>query len=422
MKYVGIDWGGEVHTVALVDASGELLDDWEVEHDPKAVGRLLERLKQAGGPAHTCIALEPGSPLLMAQLLAAGYALYPINPKQADRWRDRYSPSGAKDDRRDAKVLARVLSSDIQHLHKLEPESDLSQELLLRAHARTRLVQQRVAQGNRLRDLLKRYYPTLLELGRDIHDPFLLALLVAYPDAEKAGRSHRGRIGKIIRKHRLRVLSPDDVMAVLHGPTFTVPTAELASHRDEAIDLVAQIQELNNQIRQAVERMEKLFEEHPDRELLMSLKGMGTNIAIRVGIGLGSNRIRQLQATTIQCHAGSAPVTKSTGRKRRRKGKSREYGSHKVLMRRACSRDIQSAVNQWAGASLINSRWARAFYRHMRAKGQGHNASLRALGNKWIKILAAVLKTHKRYDEELHIRHLVAAGVTWAQELTPQHT
>jgi len=419
MKYVGIDWGGEVHVVALANATGELLEEWEVEHTPQAVEALLSRLKGLGGSAEICIALEPGSPLLMTQLLGEGYVLYPINPKQADRWRDRYCPSGAKDDRRDAMVLARALASDVQHLQKLEPESELSQELLFRAHARTRLVQQRVAQGNRLRDILKRYYPMILDLGRSIHEPFFLALLLAYPDAEKAARSHRGRIAKIIKKHRLRTLSPDDVCKVLHGPAFSVPHAEFAAHRDEAIDLAVQIQELNKQISQALERMETLFEDHPDRELLLSLKGMGIITAIRVGIGLGSNRVQRLEASTIQCHAGTAPVTKSTGRKRRKGNQPRGYGTHHVIMRRCCDRDIQSGANQWAAGSMIASRWAKAYYTQLREKGNRHNSALRALGNKWVKILVAVLKSRQPYDEERHIRDLVSAKVPWAQGLLP---
>lgn len=417
MKYIGIDWGGEVHVVALVGTSGEAIEEWEVEHAPEAIGDLLDRLDGIGGPSGLCIALEPGSPLLMAQLIEAGYRLYPINPKQADRYRDRYFVSGAKDDRRDALVLARALASDIDQMRRLEPESDLSQELLLRAHARSRLVQQRVAQGNRLRDLLKRYYPTLLGLKRKMHDPLLLALLRAYPDADKAQRSFRGRIAKIIKKQRARSVSPTAVWEVLHRPAFVVPRADLAAHRDEALDLAVQIQGLNQQIRQAEERLELLFEEHPDRELLLSLTGMGMNIAIRVGIGLGCNRVQHLKPSIIQCHAGSAPVTRSTGRKRRRKGRSRQYGSHRVHMRRACNRDIQSGVNQWAGASLIKSAWARAFYSQARAKGMGHNTALRALGNKWVKILVAVMKTRQPYDEDRHIRDLQAAGVAWAQDL-----
>jgi hypothetical protein len=39
-------------------------------------------------------------------LVERGFQVYAINPKQLDRFRDRYSMSGAKDDRRDAFVLA----------------------------------------------------------------------------------------------------------------------------------------------------------------------------------------------------------------------------------------------------------------------------------------------------------------------------
>ena len=40
------------------------------------------------------------------------FAVHSINPKQLDRSRDRHSPAGAKDDRRDARVLASALRND----------------------------------------------------------------------------------------------------------------------------------------------------------------------------------------------------------------------------------------------------------------------------------------------------------------------
>ncbi len=42
-------------------------------------------------------------------LFERGFAVFAINPKQLDRCRDRYTAAGAKDDRRDAWVLADVL-------------------------------------------------------------------------------------------------------------------------------------------------------------------------------------------------------------------------------------------------------------------------------------------------------------------------
>ena len=43
-----------------------------------------------------------------------------INPKQMDRFRDRFTASGAKDDRRDARVLADSLRTDRRSFRELQ--------------------------------------------------------------------------------------------------------------------------------------------------------------------------------------------------------------------------------------------------------------------------------------------------------------
>jgi hypothetical protein len=42
---------------------------------------------------------------IVETLLERGFNVYSINPKQLDRFRDRFSPAGAKDDSREAEVL-----------------------------------------------------------------------------------------------------------------------------------------------------------------------------------------------------------------------------------------------------------------------------------------------------------------------------
>ena len=50
------------------------------------------------------VAIETPRGPVVESLLALGLAVHSINPKQLDRFRDRYSPAGAKDDRRDARA------------------------------------------------------------------------------------------------------------------------------------------------------------------------------------------------------------------------------------------------------------------------------------------------------------------------------
>ncbi|WP_423927787.1 IS110 family transposase [Candidatus Palauibacter sp.] len=58
------------------------------------------------------VAIEVPHGPVVESLMDRGYPVYAVNPKQLDRFRDRFSPAGAKDDSRDARVLADALRTD----------------------------------------------------------------------------------------------------------------------------------------------------------------------------------------------------------------------------------------------------------------------------------------------------------------------
>lgn len=403
MKYVGIDWATDVHFVALLAESGEILDEWQVRHDPEAVEGLLDRLAREGGPEGVQVAVESGIPLVTSLLLDAGYEVYELNPKQADRFRDRHTSAGAKDDRRDAVVAADAIRTDAGRLRPLERDSVLTEELRLRDRARTRLVTQRTRHANQLRQVLGRYYPALLRLERAMHDPFLLAVLRAYPDPATASGARAPRLRRLLKEHRVRSIDVAALRSVLRGPAFAVPEHVAAACRDEALDLADQIELLNGQIRQAEARLKDLFERHPDREILKSLPGLGDLLAIRVAAELGDHRARDGDATTLQAFAGTAPVTRRSGKR----------GVISISMRKGCNRVLQATLFHMARCSVRRSTWAAAYLRHLRARGVPHAKAVRALSNKWAKILAAVLASRTLYDEGTHVHHLVRNRVPW---------
>ena len=109
--FVGIDLGSQSHHVSVVDRDGTLLGERKFEHDGQGIQQLLTWLAElAGGasPETVAVALEAPRGAIVDALLERGYCLFSINPKQLDRFRDRYSVAGAKDDSRDAYVLAVV--------------------------------------------------------------------------------------------------------------------------------------------------------------------------------------------------------------------------------------------------------------------------------------------------------------------------
>ena len=65
----------------------------------------------AGDAGEVGVAIETPRGPVVESSMEHGFAVHSINPKQLDRFRDRFSPAGAKDDRQDARVLAFTASS-----------------------------------------------------------------------------------------------------------------------------------------------------------------------------------------------------------------------------------------------------------------------------------------------------------------------
>ncbi len=123
--FVGIDLGSQSHHVSVVDRDGTLLGERKFEHDGQGIQQLLTWLAElAGGasPETVAVALEAPRGAIVDALLERGYCLFSINPKQLDRFRDRYSVAGAKDDSRDAYVLGNSLRTDLSHFRRLRPD------------------------------------------------------------------------------------------------------------------------------------------------------------------------------------------------------------------------------------------------------------------------------------------------------------
>lgn len=106
--YIGVDWGTEAHQICVMSADGTVVCEQNVEHSGAAMNvffGLLSKLTQTE-PARAAVAIEvPHGPVVEA-FLERDYALFSVNPKQLDRFRDRHTAAGAKDDRRDAFVAA----------------------------------------------------------------------------------------------------------------------------------------------------------------------------------------------------------------------------------------------------------------------------------------------------------------------------
>ena len=104
--FVGIDWGSQKHQACVLDVGGKVVGEREFEHGGAGLTQMADWLLAfaTSDAAEVGVAVETPRGPVVESLMERGFAVHSINPKQLDRFRDRISPAGAKDDRRDARV------------------------------------------------------------------------------------------------------------------------------------------------------------------------------------------------------------------------------------------------------------------------------------------------------------------------------
>jgi transposase len=182
------------------------VEERRVQHTATDVAEFLDWLSALApdSPASMAIAIEVPHGTLVEELLERRFCVFSVNPKQLDRFRDRYFPAGAKDDGRDAFVLADALRTD-QHCFRAVRPSDSS---IIRLRELTRLDEELNFCFQRhccqLRQQLHRYYPHVLQLSRTADEPWIWALIELAPSPAKAAKLTPKRIEKLLREWHIR--------------------------------------------------------------------------------------------------------------------------------------------------------------------------------------------------------------------------
>src|SRR4051794_21102151 len=195
----------------------------------------------------------------VAALVAAGYRVFAINPRQVARARERHGTSGAKSDAGDAHTLADLVRTDAHQLRPIAGDSPLVEGIKVIARAHQNLIWDRHRQMLRLRGSLREFFPAALAAWPDLTAPDALELLAAAPDPERAAGLSRSKIAAALRRARRRDVEAraEQIQATLRGRQLTQPAepAELAGAYAVTVRAqVALIATLNTQITALGER------------------------------------------------------------------------------------------------------------------------------------------------------------------------
>lgn len=226
--------------------------------------------------------------------------------------------------------------------------------------------------------------------------------LERWPSVSEARRARRDTLLAFFVEHNVRRRDRIEqrIAAIKSAIPLTEDAGVVLPAKLLVKALVAQLRPLLVAISSFDQEIQRLCARMSDFEIFDSLPAAGDAFGPRLLAAFGEDRARFDSAAEVQRYAGVAPVTEQSGNARW------------VHWRFRCSKFLRQTFVEWAAQTVPLSFWAGAYYHQQRARGASHQAAVRSLAYKWIRILFRCWKSGTRYDESRYLKALQARGST----------
>ena len=399
---IGMDWAAEKHDVWLWDTATGESRHRIVVHTPEALSEWLGELQAQYPGQRVAVCLEQSRGALIYALMGHAFLiLYPINPVTLSRYRGAFSPSRAKDDPSDAKLLAEILRLHRDKLTVWKPDDEQTRTLTFLNEERRKAVDLRTKLVLRLQAALKLYFPQSIEwVGVHLYNPLACDWLLKWPTLETIQKTKPQTIRSFYYAHNCR--RPDHVagylQAIAAAKPLTQDAAVITANRLTVQMLAKQLRTLHGSIAEYDRQIAQLFAKHPDAFIFDGLPGAGRALAPRLLSAFGTDRARHPTPQDMQTYVGIAPVVERSGK---------QCWTH---WRWNCPKFLRQTFHEFAKNSIPYSTWAKAYYELQKKRGKGHHAAIRSLAFKWIRVIHRCWRDRKPYDEALYLHTLNQRG------------
>ena len=406
--FVGIDWADAKHDVCLQPAGSATCECFQLEHTPEAIDAWVTTLRTRfnGQPVAICLELNKG-PIVSALRQYDFLVLFPLNPLTLARYREAFTPSRAKDDPTDAALQLELLLTHRDKLQPLQPQSPTMRALAQLVEHRRRVVGDKVRITNRLTSTLKNYFPHVLHWFQEKDTAIFCDFLSRWPTLKAVQLARRSTLDTFFRAHHVRYADviAQRIQAIKAATPLTTDEGVIAPNALLVQALIAQLRVTLQAIADFDTAIAQCAQNHPDFSLFQALPGAGPVFASRLLVAFGEQRERYASAAELQKYAGIAPVTERSGKK------------SWVHWRLQCPKFLRQTFVEWAAESIRHSFWAQLYYQQQRDKGKAHQAAVRALAFKWIRILYRCWQERTPYDEAVYLQALHHRGSSLIQNL-----
>jgi transposase len=392
--FVALDWGDREHAWALEVAGSGEREHGKLEQTPEAIDAWAAELAVRWEGRLIAVGLEQArGALIYALQKYAHLVLYPIHPSTSSSYRAAIFPSGGKDDPVDADLLLDLVTRHRDRLRRLQLDTEETRKLQMLTEKRRQLVDEQTAQSNRVKNLLKTYYPQVLNWIDEVSSPLAVAFLQRWPTLPRLQQEDPEVVRRFFYQHGSR--SAQRIEMRLASIRQARPAIEDRAIVDPSVLMLHALLSLLTALRQGIAELQRaseaVYAAHPDAEIFASFPGAGKVLAPRLLAAFGSQRDRWGRVEEFQPYTGIPPVTVRSGQ------------SEWIHFRWACPKYLRQTFHEYAAHSIPHCEWASAFYKHQREVNKlDHHAAVRSLAYKWQRILFRCWKNRTPYQESFH--------------------
>lgn len=383
---VAIDVGSRVHRVAVGDADGHILDQFDVHHTARGMDAFFERIEllSHGTVAVAMEGYNGWARPLDQRILAHGWKLFNVNNLKLARYKEIF-PAPAKSDNIDSLRMLElfrmrqshhVARDVLQLVVAAPPENDKLKQFTRR---RRQLVNDKVRLVARMGSMLQALCPGLLELTGAVDNIWFLSLLTARADLRKLPglriatlRSLPG-VGK---KYAALIQTWQRNARLADDADWTGPMLNSDAHR--LLALKREIEDLERQIAALSAKSELA-------QRLASIPGFGLVCSAELAGEIG-DLARFEGETGLAVYLGMAPLTNSSGTFQGSK-RPRQVNRHaKMAMMSAAARHLERVPE-----SLC-------YYTKKRMQGKKHNQAVRCVGRQLVRVIWSMVRKERDYQ------------------------
>ena len=386
---VSVDVGYRHHSVAMGLSSGDVLEEFEIEHRPEGFHEFFSRIEKHRAKKNypVAVAMEGyngHARPLDSMVRERGYRLYNLNNLKFARFKEIF-PAAAKSDRIDARkglelfqlgdhlALAKEV---LQEVTGTAPENEVLKRLTRR---RRRLVNERVRVVNNLQADLQAVCPGLLEITREASNQWFLNFLLSAETLPQLARLRRSTLLKI--------------------PSVGVKTAAIIegwqkrAHFSQEVNWVGEMiqedakrcLELDEKIKRLEAKIAEVAKGSKIAKTLRSIPGFGAVCTSELAGEIGTIE-RFSSEGSLSLYVGMSTLDNSSGKYQGTKPPKHVNTRAKAAMMVAIDRHRKYVPE------------SQRYYEKKRSEGKKHNQAIRALGRHLSRIIYKMLKEDRPYE------------------------